>query len=46
MGTRGRSASIRTTTRWRPSLAMAVLLLIYVNLCVRSFIEARRARQG
>lgn len=26
-------------------LTMAVLLLIYVNLCVRSFIEARRARQ-
>jgi len=26
-------------------LAMAVLLLIYVNLCVRSFIAARRARQ-
>jgi peptidoglycan/LPS O-acetylase OafA/YrhL len=27
-------------------LAMAVLLLIYVNLCVRSFIQARRSRQG
>lgn len=27
-------------------LAMAALLLIYVNLCVRSFIAARRARQG
>jgi len=26
-------------------LAMAVLLLIYVNLCVRSFIQTRRARQ-
>jgi hypothetical protein len=26
-------------------LTMAVLLLIYVNLCVRSFIAARRARQ-
>jgi hypothetical protein len=26
-------------------LAMAVLLLIYVNLCVRSFIQARRSRQ-
>ena len=27
-------------------LTMAVLLLIYVNLCVRSFIAARRARQA
>lgn len=27
-------------------LAMAILLLIYVNLCVRSFIQARRSRQG
>ena len=27
-------------------LSMAVLLLIYVNLCVRSFIQARRSRQG
>jgi hypothetical protein len=27
-------------------LAMAILLLIYVNLCVRSFIAARRARQA
>ncbi len=26
-------------------LAMAVLLLVYVNLCVRSFIQARRSRQ-
>lgn len=26
-------------------LAMGVLLLVYVNLCVRSFIAARRARQ-
>ncbi len=26
-------------------LAMAVLLLIYVNLCVRSFIKVRRLRQ-
>jgi uncharacterized membrane protein HdeD (DUF308 family) len=26
-------------------LAMAILLLIYVNLCVRSFIAVRRARQ-
>lgn len=26
-------------------LAMAILLLIYVNLCVRSFINARRKRQ-
>ena len=26
-------------------LAMADLLLIYVNLCVRSFIDARRARE-
>jgi peptidoglycan/LPS O-acetylase OafA/YrhL len=26
-------------------LTMAVLLLIYVNLCVRSFIQARRSRQ-
>jgi hypothetical protein len=26
-------------------LTMAGLLLIYVNLCIRSFIEARRARQ-
>ena len=27
-------------------LAMAILLLIYVNLCVRSFIQARRSRQA
>lgn len=27
-------------------LTMAALLLVYVNLCVRSFINARRARQG
>jgi hypothetical protein len=27
-------------------LTMAVLLLVYVNLCVRSFIQARRSRQG
>jgi hypothetical protein len=27
-------------------LTMAVLLLIYVNLCVRSFIQARRSRQA
>jgi hypothetical protein len=26
-------------------LTMAILLLIYVNLCVRSFIKARRSRQ-
>jgi hypothetical protein len=26
-------------------LVMAALLLIYVNLCVRSFIQARRSRQ-
>jgi hypothetical protein len=26
-------------------LTMAVLLLIYVNLCIRSFISARRARR-
>ena len=26
-------------------LTMAVLLLVYVNLCVQSFIKARRARQ-
>lgn len=26
-------------------LAMAGLLLIYVNLCIRSFIQARRSRQ-
>ncbi len=26
-------------------LTMAVLLLIYVNLCVRSFIQARRSRK-
>jgi uncharacterized membrane protein (UPF0136 family) len=26
-------------------LALAILLLIYVNLCVRSFIAVRRARQ-
>jgi len=26
-------------------IAMAVLLLIYVNLCVRSFIQARSSRQ-
>ena len=27
-------------------LTMAILLLVYVNLCVRSFIQARRSRQG
>jgi len=27
-------------------LTMAGLLLIYVNLCVRSFIQARRSRKG
>jgi hypothetical protein len=27
-------------------LTMAVLLLIYVNLCIRSFIQARKSRQG
>ena len=27
-------------------LAMAVLLLVYVNLCVRSFIQIRRSRQA
>ena len=27
-------------------LSMAVLLLVYVNLCVRSFIQARRSRQA
>jgi hypothetical protein len=27
-------------------LSMAVLLLIYVNLCVRSFIQARGSRQA
>jgi uncharacterized membrane protein HdeD (DUF308 family) len=27
-------------------VTMAVLLLIYMNLCVRSFIQARRSRQG
>jgi hypothetical protein len=27
-------------------LTMAVLLLIYVNLCVRSFIQARSSRKG
>jgi len=27
-------------------LSMAILLLIYVNLCVRSFIQSRRSRQG
>jgi peptidoglycan/LPS O-acetylase OafA/YrhL len=26
-------------------LAMAVILLVYVNLCIQSFIKARRARQ-
>lgn len=26
-------------------LAMAILLLVYVNLCVRSFLAVRRARQ-
>ena len=26
--------------------AMAVLMLVYVNLCVRSFIAVRRARQA
>jgi len=26
-------------------LTMGVLLLVYVNLCVRSFIQARRSRQ-
>ena len=26
-------------------LAMAIILLVYTNLCIRSFIEARRARK-
>lgn len=27
-------------------LAMAVIMLVYVNLCVRSFLNARRLREG
>ena len=27
-------------------LAMAFLMLVYVNLCVRSFLNARRSREG
>ncbi len=41
-----RSAGIDPDMRaFAAKLAMAILLLVYVNLCVRSFLEARRARQ-
>ena len=41
-----RSAGLDPDMRaFAAKLAMAVLLLVYVNLCVRSFIQARRARQ-
>ncbi len=43
--TRGRWVSIPTTIALAAKLTMAGLLLIYVNLCVRSFIQARRSRQ-
>ena len=43
---KARSAGIEFDhTAMAYKLAMAALLFIYVNLCVRSFIEARRARE-
>jgi hypothetical protein len=45
----GHARSLGLDLDWKAlgaQLAMAVLLLIYVNLCVRSFIQARRSRQG
>jgi hypothetical protein len=44
----GHARSLGVDPDWKAlsaQLAMAGLLLIYVNLCVRSFIQARRSRQ-
>jgi len=44
----GHARSLGLDPDWKAlsaQLAMAALLLIYVNLCVRSFIQARRLRQ-
>ena len=44
----GHARSLGVDPDWKAlsaQLAMAALLLIYVNLCVRSFIQARRSRQ-
>jgi len=45
----GHARSLGMDLDWKAlgaQLTMAGLLLIYVNLCVRSFIQARRSRQG
>jgi len=45
----GHARSLGIDPDWKAlsaQLTMAGLLLIYVNLCVRSFIQARRSRQG
>jgi hypothetical protein len=44
----GHARSLGVDPDWKAlsaQLTMAGLLLIYVNLCVRSFIQARRSRQ-
>jgi len=44
----GHARSLGLDPDWKAlsaQLTMAALLLIYVNLCVRSFIQARRSRQ-
>ncbi|MGA3102402.1 MAG: hypothetical protein ABSD61_11120 [Terracidiphilus sp.] len=44
----GHARSLGADSDWKAlsaQLAMAGLLLIYVNLCVRSFIQVRRSRQ-
>ena len=44
----GHARSLGLDPDWKAlsaQLTMAALLLIYVNLCVRSFIQARRLRQ-
>jgi len=44
----GHARSLGMDPDWKAlsaQITMAVLLLIYVNLCVRSFIQARRSRQ-
>ena len=44
----GHARSLGADPDWKAlsaQLAMAGLLLIYVNLCVRSFIQVRRSRQ-
>jgi len=44
----GHARSLGMDPDWKAlsaQITMAALLLIYVNLCVRSFIQARRSRQ-